>query len=86
MGYSKIECRSFEEIGNGGELVYFSHTENFIITSIPKWNWSYMWNLEIKDDKQMIEECTKALSVPMFSDDAKKLTERIYRHLMGRNY
>lgn len=43
-----------------------------------KWNWSFMWNLIGTDDIKVKEECVKALSVPMFSEDA----EEIYSYLL----
>lgn len=83
MDYLKLEVRTFEEFNKYGSVsIYFTHTENYTLMSIPAWNWSFMWDFSGYTDDQLKEECIKALSVPMFDQDAEKATERIVKYLL----
>ena len=69
--------------GSYGDVsAYFVHTDHYVLISIPTWNWSFMWDFEGFDDEQLKEKCIKALSVPMFSEDAAEATERIHQYLL----
>jgi len=84
--YEAIEVKEFDKVGiveTQTIKVYFSHTEDFSLISIPEWNWSYLWNIET-DDREAIKECTKALNVPMFEEKAEELANRFYRYLVKR--
>lgn len=81
MSYQNIEVKTFKEVGNNGVLVYFSKTENYVIISIPAWNWCYLWDYSLSDE-QLKQGCIKALSDPLFPENAEQLTERFYEYLL----
>lgn len=90
MDYINLEVKTFEDLGYNNGLVrnvsiYFVRTDDYILTSIPEWNWSYMWDLVRATDKELKTGCVKALSILMGDSDAKKTTEQIYRFLILRN-
>lgn len=61
--------------------IYFSHTEDYTIISIPDWNWCYFWNVYYDDDIAK-KECARALSDPMHKEHAEEFAEVIYKYLM----
>jgi hypothetical protein len=84
--FEKIAVEKFDNVGllNTTQLsVYFSHTEDYTLISIPEWNWCYLWEVS-KNDEVAKQECIKALSVPMFEEPAEELTERFYQYLLGK--
>lgn len=87
--YQKVEIKHFDLNGYGALRLFFSHTEDLILISIPEWNWSFLWNLSdndtIEDDKRHKDELIKALSIPMFSKEAKDLTNKIENYLYNKN-
>jgi len=90
MDYVNLEVKTFEDLGYNDGLVrgvsiYFVRTDNYILTSIPEWNWSYIWDFVGATDKELQTGCVKALSIPMGDSDAKKATEKIYRFLTLRH-
>ncbi|MED4037042.1 hypothetical protein [Niallia taxi] len=85
MEYLELEIKAFNEFRNNGCIAYFMNTEHYSLISIPNWNWSYMWDFN-KDDITAKEECIKALSEPMFLDDAIEITERFFQYLLRRKW
>jgi hypothetical protein len=82
----KITVKKFDNVGLFGTTqlsVYFSHTENYTLISVPDWNWCYLWEMN-KNDEVSKEECIKALSGPVFEEPAKELTERFCQHLLSK--
>lgn len=81
--YKDITVKKFDNASLLGNdvTVYFSDTEDYSLINIPAWNWCYLWEVS-KDEALAKEECIKALSIPMFEDDAIQLTQRIYEYLL----
>ena len=63
-----------------GEIeIYFINTDDYTLIAIPKWNFSFLWDLEI-DSIVNKAELIKVLSRPMVDLDAEELADKILNY------
>lgn len=83
--YQKMTVKNLPFEGYGDIKIYLFDTENYSLTSIPDWNFSFLWELKdddtIETENENKDKLIKALSVPMGEKDAIKLTNVIFQFM-----